>query len=174
VARLPGRYGTSDLDDKNAEEAEKVRERTKELNPSRGTKSRDPELAAHQAESQQLNKDYPKLKVTDTSGFHLLALRCLCCSQPFKAMRQRDFCNGACLKKGLHPALLNEAIADRKAQEARREAELALCQTEIARTTAVCAQCGTPFQRQRSTAKFCSDACKQNAYRKRVVTLKAA
>jgi hypothetical protein len=96
------------------------------------------------------------------------------------------------------PAILR-AMADRKARDAQREAEvaaerervnlryrdvdarldalfdetIALRKTEIARTTAVCAQCGTSFHRKRSTGRYCTDACQQQAYRDRV-TLRAA
>lgn len=31
----------------------------------------------------------------------------------------------------------------------------------------ICSSCGRPFHAQRSTAKYCSNACKQDAYRQR-------
>jgi hypothetical protein len=38
-----------------------------------------------------------------------------------------------------------------------------------ARRTRVCAQCGKPYEPQRSSSRFCSQACKQSAYRKRLI-----
>ena len=41
-------------------------------------------------------------------------------------------------------------------------------ETIHARRTRVCAQCGKPYEPQRSSSQFCSQACKQSAYRKRL------
>jgi hypothetical protein len=40
--------------------------------------------------------------------------------------------------------------------------------TIYARRTRVCAQCGKSYEPQRSSSRFCSQACKQSAYRKRL------
>jgi hypothetical protein len=41
-------------------------------------------------------------------------------------------------------------------------------QGEPARRTRVCAQCGRPYELQRAISRFCSQGCKQMAYRKRL------
>ena len=38
----------------------------------------------------------------------------------------------------------------------------------IPRHARICEQCGKPYEPQRSSSRFCSQACKQRAYRKRL------
>jgi hypothetical protein len=38
----------------------------------------------------------------------------------------------------------------------------------ITRSTRVCTQCGKSYKAQRSSSRFCSQPCKQSAYRKRL------
>ena len=50
----------------------------------------------------------------------------------------------------------------------RNQGEDQVCNTRLNRRTAVCERCRKPYQPQRSTARFCSQTCRQRAHRNRL------
>ena len=44
-------------------------------------------------------------------------------------------------------------------------------QSEVARRTKACEQCGKPYEPQRSSSRFCSGTCRQHAHRKRLLSV---
>jgi hypothetical protein len=97
---------------------------------------------------------FPVDKCCEALGLcsHVRLHRCAVCQAWFLAHCRAKACSDACKKVRATAALKRFRRRERKNRE---------------RPSANCKVCGEPFEPQRSTRLYCSDACQQKAYRER-------
>lgn len=86
--------------------------------------------------------------------------RCAECNAWFIAYRAARLCSAECRKKA-------QAKRSQKANEKRRESRQYWRQRSREEIWIKCAHCGEEKEADRRTRRFCSDPCRQAAYRKR-------